>query len=261
MCRLFGLIANKPVDVAYTFYLSPKSMAKLAARNPHGWGVAWLDEKGDWGLVKEPVPLDKSIKAIEFVKERVRVRIIISHVRFATVESYTHGDTHPWLYHRWVFAHNGSINRDMLLELVDDNYRDFEGSTDSEVLFHFILQNVEELNNPVEGIRMAVDKVVEREIPFSSLNLIASDGEKLYALRYASVDLEYYTLYYLNRPSLEVGRLSEETRLMIRMKIVRGEEAVLVASEPLSDETGWRLIPNKTLLVADRDLNVKLINI
>ncbi|RLG22480.1 class II glutamine amidotransferase, partial [Methanosarcinales archaeon] len=41
MCRLFGLYANMPVDVYFSFFESPVGgFAELSYGNPSGWGVA-----------------------------------------------------------------------------------------------------------------------------------------------------------------------------------------------------------------------------
>jgi glutamine amidotransferase len=94
------------------------------------------------------------------------------------------------------------------------------------------------------------------------LNFLASDGDKLYALRYAKRNLDYYTLYYLERPGegLHLERLSRETTQLIRAKLARGKRAILVASEPLTEEK-WLKIPNEHMLIVDRDLKTKLIEI
>ena len=135
MCRLFGLYANRLVDVGFSFYRSPeKSFMELSYDNPSGWGIAWLDKEG-WHIYKGPQPLYLSDKARGLVEKRVRGRIIVSHIRLASVGNESLENTHPWLYRGWVFAHNGTIrNRRALLELVDKKYHDFEGNTDSEAV-------------------------------------------------------------------------------------------------------------------------------
>ena len=179
------------------------------------------------------------------------------------LESPRKENTHPWLYRGWAFAHNGSIDREALLRLLHDEYKDLEGDTDSEVFFHLIVQEVERQGDPIEGIMSAIEKIVNNNIRFSSLNFITSDGEKLYALRYATTHLSYYTLYCIERPreGFELKRLSKETRQLIAMKLARGERAVLVASEPMSDEPYWKPIPNKHLVVIDANLDVKLVHV
>ncbi|MCC6054856.1 MAG: class II glutamine amidotransferase [Thermosphaera sp.] len=258
MCRLFGLYANIPVDVEFSFYHAENSMAQLSHYNYSGWGIAWFNGV-KWELVKEPSALHVSKKARSTAR-RVRGLIIISHVRLATTGGETLENTHPWLYRGYVFAHNGTVDRWDLLRLVRHEYRGFEGETDSEVLFHLIVQEALDAGGFLEGVRRALEKINGEEVGYSSLNFLASDGHQLYALRYAKHSLEYYTLYYLERPMgpLSLNKLSETTLQLIRAKLAHGERAVLVASEPLTEEN-WLEIPNKHMLIVDKDLSVKLI--
>jgi len=260
MCRLFGLYANHAVDVMFSFYKAKKSLKKLSEGNPDGWGVAWFDGV-KWNLHKEPGPLHASRNAEESVK-RVLGVIVVSHVRRATCGALKPENTHPWLYKGYVFAHNGVLDRGAALNLLSPGYRDLEGDTGSEVLFHLVVQEVEREGGFVEGVRRVIEKIDRGNVYYRSLNFIASDGRKLYALRCARERLSYYTLYYLERPSegLRLEGLSKETAQLIRAKLAKGEKAALVASEPLTEEP-WEKIPNKHLLVVGEDLETELIGV
>jgi glutamine amidotransferase len=260
MCRLFGLYANREVNVQFSFYEAEKSLEKLSIENPDGWGIAWFDN--GWHLHKEPGPLYMSKDARKLAKNVFGV-IIVSHVRKATHGGAKLENTHPWLYKGYVFAHNGVIrDRNKVLELLSSEYRDLEGVTDSETLFHLIVQESNSSNDFVEGVKKAIDKINANDISYSSLNFIASDGRKFYALRYAKESLGYYTLFYLNRPreGLRLEGFSEKTAQLIRMKLASDERAVIVASERLTKES-WETIPNKHMIIIDESLNTELINI
>ena len=110
----------------------------------------------------------------------------------------------------------------------------------------------------VKGIISAVKKL--EDIGFSSLNFVLSDGKNLYALRYYRVSPKYYTLYYLRRPT-PIAYHNFETRLVIEHKLKKGEKAVLVASEPLTEDEAWLKIPNKTLVIINSDLKTRIIKI
>ena len=82
MCRLFGLIANKPVNIYFSLFQARKSFEKLSEANPNGWGLGWYDEKGTTEIYKEPIPLHSSKKA-EKIAKNIYSKIIIAHVRYA----------------------------------------------------------------------------------------------------------------------------------------------------------------------------------
>jgi glutamine amidotransferase len=123
VCRLFGLYANVPVNVAFSFYEARTSMSELSRRNPNGWGVAWFDGR-EWHLEKEPRALYESEKARE-VARSVRGLIIISHVRRATHGEPRYENTHPWIYRGFVFAHNGHLDRERPISLLGIPTRSF----------------------------------------------------------------------------------------------------------------------------------------
>lgn len=48
MCRLLGVIANKPVDLEFSL----ERFKKFASRNSDGWGIGWY-EVGKTKIFKE----------------------------------------------------------------------------------------------------------------------------------------------------------------------------------------------------------------
>ena len=260
MCRLFGLYANKLVNVYFSFFEAERSFEDLSKKNPDGWGIAWFDGF-KWSLYKEMMPLYMSSRAKEHIKS-IQGFIIISHVRYATHGEIKVENTHPWLYKGYVFAHNGSVDRKSLLSLLTQNYKDLEGETDSEVFFHLIVQEAENSGDFIEGVRRAIARINSNYIDYSSLNFVASDGRKLYALRYAKRYFDYYTLYYLKRPreGLKIDKVSEKTAQLIRMKLAAGEKAIIVASEKLTEEE-WEEIPNRHMLIVNKNLSTELVEI
>jgi glutamine amidotransferase len=55
-------------------------------------------------------------------------------------------------------------------------------------------------------------------------------------------------------------KTSTRTTQLIRMKLAHGEKAILVASEPLTEEELLE-IPNKRMLVIDRSLRTEVIDL
>ncbi|MGY4236768.1 putative glutamine amidotransferase [Bradyrhizobium sp. USDA 4449] len=136
--------------------------------------------------------------------------------------------------------HNGQIGgwqrlrRALEAHIPDDHYASRHGTTDSEVIFLLLLAFG--FASDVEGAFAAVIDLIEQQMASSAVNeplrltAAMSDGEKLYAIRYAS-DLRPPTLYVNTRGS--------------------GRDALIV-SEPIDDaNTGWDSVPPQSFLRID----------
>src|ERR671917_66217 len=96
------------------------------------------------------------------------------------------------------------------------------GDTDSEAFFNFLM-TIYDAGDPIGSLRRAIRTTVERS-PFSGLNFLFSDGDRLFAYR-----LGLFELHWLHR---------------------RGQ--LLVASEKVTDEQ-WHTVQQDVLLVLDPD--------
>jgi len=43
MCRLFGLVANKKVNVEFSFLEADLTFKELGSSNPDGWGIGYYE--------------------------------------------------------------------------------------------------------------------------------------------------------------------------------------------------------------------------
>jgi predicted glutamine amidotransferase len=237
MCRLLGIIANKPVDVKF----SMGYFRDLAEDNRDGWGIGWYeDDKAH--LHKEKISAMES-ENFEPQSQKVSSRIVISHVRCMTRGEPSKENSHPFKHREWLFAHNGTVNREHLINLLNEEHRNaLEGETDSEVYFHYILQCIEKNSDPVVGIQEALKEI--RPLNKGELNFLLSNGKELYAFRWGN------TLFWLKRDPTEPGPLtyqSEETQALLESKALKGERAIVVCSEEISDEE-WDPVKEGVLL-------------
>lgn len=258
MCRLLGILANKPVDFEFSLVTGLEPFQKLGEMNPDGWGIGYYVDDNPKSH-KEPFSANRS-KIFGSLAAQTYSKIFICHVRKATYGNKTLANCHPFLHNRWMFAHNGSIDREGLWYLLNNRHRELiQGDTDSEVYFHWIMQNVEASPSVAEGIRMALGAVCSRN--HSGLNFLLSDGKNLFAYRDASQNSQYYSLYYLDRNPTRKGLLqyhSKEINALIKSKALRGERAILVCSEKLTEEKLWKEIPLGCLLIVDSELSIQL---
>jgi predicted glutamine amidotransferase len=256
MCRLFGLRANQPVDVEFSLATGPKTVQKLGEEHPNGWGIGWYEGSSPV-VTKEPISAAES-KELRRAAAHVHSRIVIAHVRKATCGEVSEVNCHPFRYNDWLFAHNGWVkDRESLLSKLDVTHRAaIRGETDSEVYFHWVIQNVEKTGTVLEGLRSALQEVTN----YTGLNFILADGTNLYAYRNASRSPNYYSLFFLTRDPEGSGfeeLHSHEVQALIQSKRLRGEKAVLVCSEQLTNES-WQEIPFGGLLVVGDDLSTRI---
>jgi len=213
--------------------------------NADGCGFGWYGERAEPGLFRDVLPAWNDENLISIARQ-VKTRLFFAHVRAATFGPIQRSNCHPFGHANWLFMHNGGIGgyetvRRRLETLVAaDLYNARMGTTDSETIFLLLLTNG--LREDPEGaFRVTVEQVetVMREAGVSEplrLTAAATDGETIYAIRYASDD---------RAPTLYVGHSSPSGRA--------GEHgpAIMVLSEPLdSDASDWREVGMSRFLVA-----------
>lgn len=251
MCRLFGLIANKTVDIRFSMREAYNSFKKQAVNNPDGWGIAWFDEKRMAHVEKFGEAAFESDRFEDLVK-KVESKIFIAHLRFMSSGSEkSQRNAHPFLYKNWVFAHNGTLSKSNLISFLRKPYNQDLTSEpiDSELYFRFIIQCIEDQDDVIGGIRFATERIKELG---SGANFIMSDGKDLYAYRYGR------PLYCLERvPDFINGGISDETKALIDVKKVKGEKAVIIATEIITESENWRPLEDDSLILITEDLRIK----
>jgi glutamine amidotransferase len=257
MCRLFGLRANRPVDVEFSLVKSTKPFREFGEGNPDGWGVGWYSG-GTPHVEKEPIRANVS-ETLPLIAAREKSHVFVSHVRQSTGTAVCRENCHPFCFEEWLFAHNGSVNREDLIEKLDERHHAaLRGTTDSEVYFHWVIQNIEEAGDSVQGIRRALATVKSD----SGLNFLLTDGVRLFAYRNSARNASYYSLFFLERdPGLyEPETLQSGLGVLIESKLLWREKAVLVCSEELTKEA-WREISLRNLLVVSADLEPEVVEV
>jgi glutamine amidotransferase len=249
-------VCNRPVDLKFSL----ERFKEFANWNPDGWGIGWYENK-ESKIFKQGIPATAKESELSVLSREVRSKIIIAHVRRGTDAEPSEQNSHPFNHENWIFAHNGEVNREHLLSLLKDEYKNrLEGETDSEVYFYLLLQCIEEEGNIIREVKKAVKKAIERT--HGGLNFLLSDGRNLYAFRYSGYSRSYH-LYKLRRdPSKPepIKFLSKETKALIHSKSLKGEKAVLVCSEKLTEEK-WEEICFGNLLIVKPNLSIEEVRI
>jgi predicted glutamine amidotransferase len=261
MCRLFGLTSGT-VPVRATFWLldAPDSLEVQSRRNADGSGIGFFDSAGTPVLDKQPEP---AFSDEEFIREarQASSAAFVAHVRWASTGGRTVQNTHPFAMHGRIMAHNGGFGELLRLEAQLGSYASLVlGDTDSERYFALILKETEARGGDVGAGITAAARWIAEHLPLSSLNTIVAAPGELWALRYPA----QHALHILSRPAgtvrVEAGARGLHVRSATSSIHAPGLDAVpsvVVASEELDGESGWRMLESGELVHVGPDLSVR----
>jgi predicted glutamine amidotransferase len=243
--------------ISATFWLleAPDSLSQQSRREPDGTGLGCYDEQGHPQVFKAPLAAYEDQQFAQEARE-VCSRTFIAHVRYASTGKLTQVNTHPFEQQGRLFAHNGVIQDLPALEQeLGPAMRWVKGETDSERFFALITREIEEGRDVSEAIRRAASWIAER-LPVFALNLVLITESDLWALRYPDV----HELHLLERAaggasgSRHLEHASARGTIRVRSGDLAGCRAVVVASEEMDEDSGWRALEPGELLHVDPDL-------
>ena len=258
MCRLFGMNGGRE-RIRATFWLleAPDSLAQQSRRDPDGTGLGYFDEDGQPVVLKQPLAAYEDQKFAQEAKE-VSARTFIAHVRYASGSPVTIRNTHPFVLDGRLFAHNGVIGNVPALEReLGPAMGMVGGETDSERYFALITREIARTNDIGEGIVSAARWIAEH-LPVFALNCVLITDSDLWALRYPDV----HELHLLERSAggSRGGRYLDHASARGSMRVRSGDlaarPAVVVASEMLDEDPGWRPLQSGELVHVGPDLDV-----
>ena len=220
--------------------------------NGDGFGVGWYGTGDGPGTYRSIAPAwgDANLRHLA---GHIQSPLYMAHVRATSGTAIQQTNCHPFNHGRWLFVHNGLINefalvrRDLILSLDAQSVAELEGSADSEVLFHMALGMGLE-DDPLAALELAIG-YVERTLrdagvePALQASIGVSDGETLWALRYASQG-SARTLY--SSQDIDAVRKLHPDKAILS---VFDDGDRIIMSEPLNDLPGaWRELPEASTL-------------
>jgi predicted glutamine amidotransferase len=253
MCRLFGLTAGRQrVSAAFWLLDAPDSLVVQSRRNVDGAGIGFFDPAGAPVIDKQPVA---AFDDAEFSREAKQVtsQTFVAHVRWATAGGRTVRNTHPFAMAGRIMAHNGGFGETGLLDERLGEYRDLVlGDTDSERYFALITQQTDAHGGDVGAGITAAARWIGAHLPVSSLNTIVAAPGELWALRYPA----QHALHILERPAAGSGLHVRSATSSVHAPDLQDVSSVLIASEELDGEDGWRMLAAGELVHVGPDLSV-----
>ena len=269
MCRWVGYLGDsiRPEQILYE---SPHSLIEQSRHavkglvaedgtvpapftNGDGFGLGWYGHREQPGLYRNVMPAwgDPNLRDIA---GQIESRLFLAHVRAATGTAVQQTNSHPFRYGRWLFVHNGFVaeyehlRHDLILAVGPELFENVQGTTDSELLFHLALKFglEEDAIGALERMAGFVEELGRRRRVSEPLQMTVgvSDGERLYAVRYASGPA--VNSLYATRDARDVRALCPNDERVQRL----GDHSRAIVSEPLDDLPElWIEVPPSTALI------------
>jgi glutamine amidotransferase len=250
MCRLFGLTGGRaPLTATFWLLEAPDSLSAQSHREPDGTGLGVFDADGRPHVMKQPIAAFED-QAFATEAKELQARTFLAHVRFASTGAVAPQNTHPFEQEARLFAHNGVIAG---IEGLDAELgpasRYVHGDTDSERFFALITRQIGLGASVPEAITSAAQWIAAN-LPVFALNCILTTPDELYALRYPDT----HELHVLERAP-QTGELDHAgANLHVHSAPLAERPSVVVASEPMDDDPGWRALASGELLRVDAEL-------
>jgi predicted glutamine amidotransferase len=260
MCRWVGYFGS-PLRLEELVYNTAHSLieqSRSARQTSHltnadGFGLGWYGTSETPGVYHSVAPAwnDRNLQELA---GQIESPLFLAHVRASTGTPVQETNCHPFRWGRWLFVHNGFVRdyarlrRDLLLAVDARFFEAIEGTTDSELLFYLALTfglddealpALERMAGFVEATaqRFGIEDAVQ-------MTLGVSDGERLYAVRYASASKP--NSLYVSNDARDVQQLHPDNERIQSFS----EEDRAVVSEPLEELPGlWREVPEATAIV------------
>jgi predicted glutamine amidotransferase len=200
MCRLFGFRSNVRERVHQSLVSEKNSLLRQSQEHKDGWGIAYY-EQGPMPAVAHGLGPAHQDPEFERVSSLVDSHAVLAHIRLASIGEIALRNTHPFLFGRWAFAHNGTLRefeqyRESVERAIAPHFRDqLRGDTDSERCFHLFLTQLAELGGiddpPIDRVACALAKTVKfvvdlgdmRDGKLCSTNFLVTDGQLMVATR------------------------------------------------------------------------------
>jgi glutamine amidotransferase len=206
---------------------APNDMRHGGTINADGYGVGWYSDGAVTALRYRrdcPMWADGNLPTLAAA---VTSRAILAAVRNATTGMpVLETAVAPFAEGRWLFSHNGAVAGwpDSMAKLAERlptrDLLTLDAPTDAALLWALVRERLRTGAPPADAVAETVADVAA-EAPGSRLNLLLTDGSQVVA-----------------------------TTAGHALSVHRAAGHVLVSSEPLDDDAGWRPVPGGKLVVA-----------
>ncbi len=179
----------------------------------NGWSLLCyngLEQDSVSPIYRSPIPANNDSlnywSSVETILNTEEGKIGLGHLRLASSGSQSIPNPHPWMFYQdsssFSLIHNGTVNKELLYDLITKDGSDlswlelyppqtfgegeWNGSgwsnvVDSELILLHIMQEINILNDILDGFQSAINNIVNAGTNANQLNIIFSDGNILMA--------------------------------------------------------------------------------
>lgn len=276
MCRLFAFKSDVNNLGHHPLLLADNALMRQSVEHPDGWGLAYYTH----GIPHVVKSLGRAQDSSDFEKlgRTVLADTMLAHIRRRTQGDISLVNCHPFQYGSWVMAHNGDLPsfgliKEALLRNLEPAFSaNILGSTDSEVYFRLILQELKNLNildvakPPVQQVAKAVRAALKKihaiaeehkvDQEGAALNMILSNGSFLMAYRKGRQ--LHYSAHHLTESKGCLSALSALSCHNQKLPLGQKINHLLISSEPLNSEKMWQPLTEDQILVLDDSWSLSL---
>ena len=275
-CRMVGYIGTDRERLSCALH---QLKDVLVAAEGSGYGVAHYSDEAL--LLNRRPGVAISGHSYAELTGGVRTRVLLAHAFPPHEDNVQARDLHPFKFRNWAFAMTGTLPEDeasrevvcgeLMKGVPDFLLRNVQGHSCAEALFHHFLlrlHDVNQLRNGVHDIaavalalRESVDSATtlakDNGVVEPALNVIATDGHRLYVLRRGAAIAQYMRegivsceLCYGSGDGMDSFSLRESHQRF---------RAVLFAVDVDEAAEGWKLLEPDVLLVVDGSMEIQML--
>lgn len=236
MCRLFAVHAKTPIRALAN---AAPVLTALSAKHRDGWGLARFAANDTWSVERSIRPAHQSQRFAQLSGDNSQHKVLLAHLRLASVGSVDTRNNHPFTSNGWAFMHNGTLlnferARFKLEAEIAPQFRDqLRGATDSERCFALFLTFLQGRSDvEISEAARALSRVI---------SLAASLCDEPGALS----KMNFLT---------SNGHITLATRRGHTLVMNEGLQALSIASQPVF-RGQWHDVPEGGLIAVDDTLN------
>ncbi len=256
----FSFFIFKRVSPVNSFY-SALVKAFEANSTYSGWGIGFFQDNVPYIFKKSNHPL-KDMRLKNLI-DTLSTKALVIHAREASIGDSRESNNHPFRWGSWMGAHAGTITDFRKIksrinkELPQNLISSIKGNTDSEYFFYSFLAQLKgggfikkgEINESEthQSLKDTIEKIENYNKTLksngdSTLNSIHTTGNFVIASRLGSP--VYYT-----------------TSVISKFQTNEKYECGIISTEPFTENDEWQLLPDKTIISIDNNLETKITSI